>query len=85
MAPINEVRAWWNSLTQGERRAEALHMLGALDPFDSWEGEWDHLSAGRQQIRLRFYYGGGLVSSRGAPLAPIHRLHTRAGTAGLEM
>ncbi len=74
MTPISEVRAWWNCLTQEERRNEAMNMLGTVDSFDSWEVEWDHLSASRQQARLRFYYGGGLVSSGGAPLTPIHKL-----------
>jgi hypothetical protein len=74
MTPINEVRAWWDSLTREERRDEALNMLGTIDSFDSWDVEWDHLSASRQQVRLRFYYDGGLVSSRGAVLAPIHKL-----------
>jgi hypothetical protein len=72
MTPVNEVRAWWDSLSREGRRSVALHMLGALDSFNPWDEEWDHLGASRQQANLRFHYDGALLSSCGTPPTPMH-------------
>jgi len=67
-------RDWWNALTPEQRRAEAVHLLGAPDPSDPWTAQWDLLSPIYQQMRLRMYFAGRLADEKGALLFPLHPL-----------
>lgn len=74
--PQRHVKAWWNTLTQEERLAEAMNLLGTVDPFRPWDAEWDHLSPSSQQTKLLAYFNGILSDQHGQLLSPLHRTET---------